>query len=122
MLTLPTPPMALPVSTQTAAATTSVASAMGTATTTMANMSKVMNPQKMNQQMQQFAKENAKLGEPAGCEACTSLHELHGRGRAVGARWFTWGARPEVQVLHSVRLRPPCVCVFHRKSLARRDA
>jgi division protein CdvB (Snf7/Vps24/ESCRT-III family) len=46
---------------QTAAATTTVASATATATKAMAGMQKTMNPAEINKTMQQFSKENAKM-------------------------------------------------------------
>lgn len=46
---------------QTAAAATTVASSMATATGAMTKMQQQINPAKVNQTMQQFAKENAKM-------------------------------------------------------------
>jgi membrane-bound lytic murein transglycosylase B len=46
---------------QTAAAATTVSQSMATATGAMAKMQQQMNPTKINQTMQQFAKENAKM-------------------------------------------------------------
>lgn len=45
----------------TAAASTTVAQSMGTATAAMSKMQQQMNPAKINQTMQQFSKENARM-------------------------------------------------------------
>jgi hypothetical protein len=51
---------------QTAAATSKVAQAVASSTKTMSAMQAAMNPQEVSKTMQQFAKENAKMGEARG--------------------------------------------------------
>ncbi len=58
---------------QTAATTQTVANAVSGATKTMTAMQQQMDPQKINKTMQQFAKENAKMG---GCCCLRSMGRL----------------------------------------------
>lgn len=69
---------------QTAAATTTVASAVGSATKTMASMQKAMNPQQVNATMQQFAKVGGRQAPIDVCSAnlvclgwSCALHDWH---------------------------------------------
>lgn len=102
------PCIAITTHLQTAATTTAVAGAVGSATKTMAAMQKQMNPQKINQTMMAFQKVGAHTG-------------LGGRQAQLGKAWDAtqeqqlpgvatgWGLAQVLQWQEPTRARPPCV-------------